>query len=381
MHRLFLLLVILCAALSPCQAAPLDPDQPYSAERSNEATYDVDFAVVVTPPYGAKRLQVWLPIPPSDAAQQVSDSRLSSFPLRIEPQVEREPKFGNTFAYFEFDRPQGAQIVRHQFRIRVAELRWNVEASKVEAVADWPAGFSLYQRSETQAVVVNDKVRNLLDQIVPQRRDPLANFTDILSWAQDNLQYDHVEASLAASAEHALEKRRGHCSDYHGLCASLGRALGYPTRVTYGINAFPKNSPSHCKLEAFLPPYGWVSFDVSETQKLIASIRQDDRFDDAAKQAWVRAAQRRLVSGFRDNTWFLQTRGTDYELAPPASRRASVVRTAYIEADGRPLAEPDPANKQQTSYSWMTVHEYRPDRVVSYPFTDVTTLQAWRESP
>ena len=45
----------------------------------------------------------------------------------------------------------------------------------------------------------------------------------------------------------------------------MGRALGYPTRMTYGINPFPKNSPSHCKMEAFLPPYGWVAFDVSDT--------------------------------------------------------------------------------------------------------------------
>jgi ATP-dependent helicase HrpA len=34
----------------------------------------------------------------------------------------------------------------------------------------------------------------------------------------------------------------------------MGRTLGFPTRVTYGIALFPKNSPSHCKLEALLPP-------------------------------------------------------------------------------------------------------------------------------
>lgn len=359
---------------------PLDPGQPYAAERREAVTYDVDFSVVVTPPYGTKKLRVWLPIPPSDAAQQVSDSRLASFPMKVEPQVGRESTFGNTFAYFEYDNPQGAQVVRHQFRIRVAELRWGVQGTKVRAVADWPASFAAYRRGESQAVVVNDKIETLLREIVPARRDPLANFADILSWAQDNLQYDHVDASLAASAEHALEKRRGHCSDYHGLCASLGRALGYPTRVTYGINAFPKNSPSHCKLEAYLPPYGWVSFDVSETQKLVAAIRQDDKLSSAAKDALTAAARRRLASGFRDNTWFLQTRGTDYDLAPPASRRVSVVRTAYVEADGQPLADPDPANKKQNAYSWMTVHEYRPDREVKYPFTEIASLEEWRES-
>src|SRR5215471_1952060 len=81
----------------------------------------------------------------------------------------------------------------------------------------------------------------------------------------------------------ALKDRRGHCSDYHGLCAAIGRALNYPTRVTYGINTFAKNSPSHCKLEAFLPPYGWVCFDVSETQNLVSRIEKDSQLSDKEK--------------------------------------------------------------------------------------------------
>src|SRR5207244_12806120 len=97
----------------------------------------------------------------------------------------------------------------------------------------------------------------------------------VLDWLQSKLTDGHNDASLRASSKHALEKRRGHCSDYHGLCAAFGRAMGFPTRVTYGINPFPKNSPSHCKMEAFLPPYGWVSFDVAETQKLIHDIEKN----------------------------------------------------------------------------------------------------------
>ena len=144
--------------------------------------------------------------------------------------------------------------------------------------------------------------------------------------------------------------RRGHCSDYHGLCASLGRALGYPTRVTYGINPFPKNSPSHCKMEAYLPPYGWVSFDVSETQKLDWP-RSRTRTPRRGKRRELIAGRQRsgLRRGFRDNTWFLQTRGTDYDLAPPASQRVPVVRTIYAEADGVALPEPDPADANRAS--------------------------------
>lgn len=376
---LALCLALLLVAILPAQAPPgapaLDPDQPYLAEKSNPVVYQVDFQVVVTPPYKTKKLAVWLPVPPSDAVQTVSESKLSSFPLAVEPVVSTEPVFGNQFAYFEFAAPQGAQIIRHQFRIQTHELRWKIEPAKIQPVQAWPVDFAKYRRGEAQAVVVDERFRKLLAEIAPAEAPEYTRFGGILNWVQQNLTYDHQRASLQASAEHALTHRRGHCSDYHGICASLGRVLGVPTRVTYGVNPFPKNSPSHCKLEAFLHPYGWVSFDVSETQKLVAEINKSPQLNPQAKERLVAAAQARLASGFRDNTWYLQTRGTDYDLAPKASRKVAVVRTAFIEADGVPLPEPDPADPAQKGFSWMTVHEYRPDRLPRYPFADWTTLE------
>ncbi len=121
-----------------------------------------------------------------------------------------------------------------------------------------------------------------------------------------------------------------------------------PTRVTYGINTFPKASPSHCKLEAFLPPYGWVSFDVSETQKLAAAIRADGKLSESEKSALVQQAHERLVSGFRDNTWFKQTQGPTMIWCPrPRARwlwcgRSMPRRTANRS---RTLIRPIPARR------------------------------------
>jgi transglutaminase-like putative cysteine protease len=367
--------VMLLAVASAANSAELlSPDLPYQATRGESVTYDVDFSVVVTPPYKTEVLKVWLPVPQSDFGQEVSGTRLTSFPLRVEPQVASEPEYGNTFAYFEFHKPEGAQVIRHRFKIKIWELRWNLDSAKVASPAAWPNSFDRYRESDKQSVVVDERFRTLVREIVPQPGNPLNDLTAVMNWVNANLKYDHVDASLRASSVHALERRLGHCSDYHGFCASLGRAMGYPTRVTYGINTFPKNSPSHCKLEAFLPPYGWVSFDVSETQKMIHSIEQDKTLDAQRQQRLIEAANERLASGFRDNTWFWQTRGTDYELVPPAQNRVPVVRTAYIEADGVALEDPDPANKNQRKFAWMTVHEFKPDGSVTYPFKDVQTL-------
>jgi transglutaminase-like putative cysteine protease len=367
-------LVMMALASAANSAEKLSPELPYQAARHNPVTYDVDFSVVVTPPYKAEVLKVWLPMPQSDFGQEVSEGELASFPIRLEPQVATEPEYGNKFAYFEFHKPEGAQIVRHRFKIKVWELRWDLDAQRVSTPEVWPSAFDQYRQSDQQSVVVDERFSRLVREIVPRPGNPLNDLTTVMNWVNTNFKYDHVEASLRASSVHALERRLGHCSDYHGFCASVGRAMGFPTRVTYGINAFAKNSPSHCKLEAFLPPYGWVSFDVSETQKLIDAIELDAGLDVQQKQDLISAANKRLANGFRDNTWFCQTRGTDYQLVPPAEKRVPVVRTAYIEADGVALEDPDPANKEQRKFAWMTVHEYKADKQVTYPFKDVATL-------
>lgn len=361
------------SALS-AEKADLDPNTPYKAVKSNPVSYDVDFSVVVTPPYHTKVLKVWLPLPQTDSGQAVSEGRLSTFPMKVPPRVGREKLFGNKFACFEFHDPHGAQIIRHRFKVKVWELQWDLDANEVVSVTDWPDAFDRYRRGESRAVVVDDRFTKLLHQILPQRDNPLHDFSKVMDWVIQDFEYDHVEASLQASSVHALTKRRGHCSDYHGFCASMGRVLGCPTRMTYGIAAFAKNSPSHCKLEMFLPPYGWVSFDVSETQKLMAAIHKDAHLDAARKSELVKAAMGRLVGGFRENTWFIQTKGSDYELEPPANNRVAVVRTAYVEADGEPLPEPDPANREKREFSWMTVHQYTSDQPVTNPFKDFNSL-------
>lgn len=358
----------------PQEPATLLPSLPYQAALSHQVSCDVDFSAVITPPYGCKVLKVWLPLPPSDRTQQIRQSRLSTFPMRVEPQIATENVYGNRFAYFEFHQPKGAQIVRHRFQATVSDLNWNVDPAKVADVAQWPASFKPYLQSPQ--LRQQQALEQVLAEVTHQPKSGPDSLIAAMRWVNANLEYDHVQASLRADADHALAFRRGHCSDYHGLCATLGRNLGYPTRVTYGLSLFPKNSPSHCKLEAFLPPYGWVSFDVSETQQLVKGIGASDSLSEAEKKKLIDAAWQRLQRGYRENSWLLVTRGTNYELAPKASRPVAVVRTIYAEADGEPLPEPDPANRQQREFGWMTVHHYVPDR----PLRQYSDLELLRQA-
>jgi transglutaminase-like putative cysteine protease len=381
MLRLLFVLCLVCClpaglqAEDPVEAYRADPGLPYLAEAGPAVTYDVDSSVVVTAPYGTKVLRVWLPIPQSDRGQEIRDSRLETFPALVTPRIASESTYGNQFAYFEFHRPLGGQMIRHRFRATVRELRWNVDPQRVTRPSAWPDGFAPYLRKPSE-LADSVELQAVLREFAPQGPSTGRELMAAMEWIQKNLTYDHQRASLRADVQHALSTRHGHCSDYHGLCAALGRQLGYPTRVTYGLNLFPKNSPSHCKLEAFLPPYGWVSFDLSETQKLIDRIRTADQLNEEEKLRLVAAARDRLLRGFRENTWLFATRGTEYELAPPASQSVRVVRTIYAEADGVPLPDPDPANPKQREFAWMTINAFRPDRPATHPFDDWRSLQA-----
>lgn len=373
--------MLLCALLlsvpSPVSGVELDPAAPCTAEQGPPLAHEVDFRAVVTPPHHTRLLRVWVPIPPSDDTQTLEASAFETWPMAVEPLIATEPLYGNRFAYFEFRAPLGAQMIRHRFTITTHELRWDLDLARVQRVPEWPEAFAPFLRGEERAVVLGDAIVRQAHAIAPAPGDAAADITGVIDWIEGNLRYDHSSASLQASSEWAFERRTGHCSDYHGLCAAFGRALGYPTRVAYGMNTFPKDSPSHCKVEIYLPPHGWVSFDLSETQKLVRSIEKDASLAPAEREALVAAARARLRSGFRDATWFAQTRGTDYDLAPPAAARVAVVRTIHAEADGVALPEPDPGDATRREFSWMTLHAFEPGAAVPYAFQDRGSLAAW----
>ena len=351
----------------------LKVDSELTGKVSSVNTYEVDYRIVVTAPYKSKSLKVWVPVPTSDKAQKISNVRFSTFPSKVEPQFHVEKKFGNKFAYFEFKNPPGAQIIRFQFDAEVGNMNWNLDLSKVQKVKKWPKEFQVYLRNEFDRET-KKQLESVLSNALPKKNNNGLDVQAILQWTDDNLTYSHTNASLKGDAKHAMDQKQGHCSDYHGLCSALGRELGYPARVTYGLATFDKASPSHCKLEVFLPPHGWVIFDVSETQKLIKLVRKSD-LDAAEKKKRISAIRDRLLSGYRDNTWLQVTRGTNFSLAPAASQKTvPLIRTIYAEADGKPLPEPDPSNASQKKFSWMTAYQVKAKNKVKYPYKDIEAV-------
>ena len=356
-------------------AASSDESPRTPAVLSNPICHDVDFSVVITAPASCKKLAVWFPLPPTNEIQKIEDSQLSTFPIEVTPRIETEPVFGNRFAYYEFNQPAGGLIIRHRFRATIHQANWNVDPTKIESVVDWGAEFEPYLKLETidDSKTFEETIK-LIGASGPQASDDIYSAMD---WIDQNLSYSHEKASLAADVNHAFNGRAGHCSDYHGLCAEMGRRMGYPGRVTYGLCLYPKSSPSHCKLEVFLPGYGWVPFDLSESQKLVQRIQASTELRDDEKKRFTKIARTRSKEGFRENSWLEVTRGTNYELAPKASGPVKLVRTIYAEADGVPLRDPDPSNPNQREFAWMTVTKFSATPIFrpAFPARDFQSIE------
>ena len=175
-----------CPRRRSADGPALDPDLPYQAQRSNPVSYDVDFSVIITAPSHTKKLCLWLPLPPSDAGQEVTEGSLTTFPMQVKPKVGREARYGNRFAYFEFAHPQGAQIIRHRFKVKVWELRWGVDRERVARVVRWPDGFDRYLRAEGSSAL-NDAGRRLLRDVVPRSHGEADDLAAVMGWVNDRL--------------------------------------------------------------------------------------------------------------------------------------------------------------------------------------------------
>ena len=116
--------------------------------------------MTVTAPQNTKKLRVWIPVPQTDKGQEVKPGTFATFPADVKPAINTEEVFGNTFAYFEFDSPQGAQIIAHSFKATVWEQRWDVDPTKVVRVEKWPAAFDVFRRSEPRVEPKRDAPRD-----------------------------------------------------------------------------------------------------------------------------------------------------------------------------------------------------------------------------
>jgi len=285
-----------------------------------------EFDYVARIPAGEKgALRVWIPVPESDAYQEISDLRIES-PVAYE--LHRDPEYRNQYAYLEVAPETARQSieVRLRFRVTRREHKVNVNGGSVHASAAAASPTELERWLQPDRLVPLDgMIGALAEQETRGLTRPLDKARAVYDYVVSTMRYDKTgEGWGRGDAIYACTARQGNCTDFHALFIGMMRSSGIPARFEIGF-PLPAGQTAgeipgyHCWAEFYLEDIGWIPVDASE--------------------AWKNPEKRDYFFGAHDEHRVLFTRGRDIRFNPAQQGEPlNYFIYPYAELDGKPYA-------------------------------------------
>lgn len=279
-------------------------------------------ATVKDIPAGAKRLELWIPVPHDGPSQQIKGLQIDSpAPYKIltaqhgnrvlHLNVENPPPSGFTVT-MRFDAARKEHV---QARLRQANFT-PAEEERDPDMRRW--------LQPDRLVPLDGKVKQWAKEVV----DAAGAKTDL---EKARAIYNHVVATVKYDKSgtgwgrgdiyYACDARRGNCTDFHAIFIGYARAVGIPARFSIGFplpadRGAGQVSGYHCWAEFYAKGVGWVPVDASEAAK------------DPSK--------REYFFGAHDENRVEFTRGRDLTLEPRQSGDPlNYFIYPYAEVDGK----------------------------------------------
>lgn len=275
-------------------------------------------------PEGTKRSRIWIPIPQSDAYQEISDLKIASpFPYAL----HQDSEYGNRYVYLEV--PAGEPVRAAEVNIRFHVVRHEHQvALGARTIAAKAAIDSRDLRRFLQPdrrVPVQGMIGELSAQETRSIQEPVAKARAVYNYVIATMRYDKSGTGWGnGDAVWACTAKRGNCTDFHSLFIGMARAAGIPARFEIGFS-LPENehagtiSGYHCWAQFYVEPYGWIPVDASE--------------------AWKHPEKKNYFFGAHDANRVQFSVGRDIRLNPPQEGEPlNYFVYPYAELDGKPLA-------------------------------------------
>ncbi|MCP4202205.1 MAG: transglutaminase domain-containing protein [bacterium] len=247
----------------PALAGPLPISQ------LSRMVFDVSYRTrVMDLPSDAEEVHVWMPLPPSDYAQKISDFSLTC-PLPFE--ITRDEIYGNRMAHIVSE-PRPFEV----------EARYRVTRERVgaEQLVLAPESAEKYL-TLTPRVRVTSEVESFAHTTIGESREPREIGQRAFDAIVDLLSYDKtIPGCGTGDTAWVMRHKRGKCDDYHALFMAVMISRDVPVRWEQG---FPLAAPSgdqeqagslagdctgaHCWASFYAPPQGWIPVDISEADK------------------------------------------------------------------------------------------------------------------
>ena len=313
--------------LAPLLAPPALGSEPGTmlAARVVEAAY---VGTIAPLPPGAKRAEVWIPLPSTTPFQDIGDMKISTpFPATVE-----KDSAGNAVAHFTVEDATmlgGKEIeVRVTFRVRRAEVRAPLgrAAYGAPAPSKVPPDASPWL-GENRMVPLTPRVRKQAAELAAGRRDAVEKAQAFYRYLVENGTYDKTTPGWGkGDSERFCDVKKGNCTDFHSAFMALARAEGIPVRFVIGFPINPESEGTvpgyHCWAEFWAEGAGWIPVDAS----------------DAAKSG--DPEKRRYLFGNLDPDRVELSRGRDLTLSPKQKDGPlNFLIFPYVEVDGKAFSE------------------------------------------
>jgi len=291
---------------------------PQVPARAFEFTY---VASVPALPEGSQKLRLWIPVPESDAHQDITSLRIDS-PVTYE--LHRDPVYRNLYAYLEVDPKEVATPFEVKLRLWVIR-RENKVALKAGNGGGGASAAELQRALEPDRLVPTD---GLIAQLAAQETrgltDPLEKARAVYRYVVSTMKYDKSGQGWGrGDAIYACNIRKGNCTDFHALFIGMMRASGVPARFEIGF-PLPADKPAgeiggyHCWAQFYVEGMGWIPVDASE--------------------AWKNPEKRDYFFGAHDQNRVLFSRGRDIRFNPAQDAEPlNYFIYPYAEVDGKPF--------------------------------------------
>lgn len=212
-------------------------------------------------------LRIWIPYPPTERNQSVTDFKLtSSFDTRI----IRDKKYGNQIIYLTprksvaYGKDQEI-ILSYRVKRREAGSTAELEEDRRD-----PSHFLKPDRH----VPVGGEFARLAATITKGKTSDLERVKAIYDYIIDEFTYTKDDPKVCGLGDSiiALRHKKGICTDYHSLFLSLVRSLGIPAAFEIGFR-LPEDEDGgeikgyHCWAKFYLKDKGWIPVDISEADK------------------------------------------------------------------------------------------------------------------
>ncbi|HVY60421.1 MAG TPA: transglutaminase domain-containing protein [Planctomycetota bacterium] len=240
-------------------------------KRHFEFTYEVD----VTRPEGAKRLDLWIPVPTSDEHQVCKVEKISAAGVGYTGEDPAPDAHGNTFQHFRFEGdPSGARITMRVDVLRHEYLRKDFRGRGNEALSDAERAKLADFLKADRLVPIDGKIGALSKELAGDEKNVVNLARKFYDHVLETMKYDKPAGQPwgRGDAVWACDSKYGNCSDFHSVFIGLCRAQGIPARFSIGFPIPDKRGEGevggyHCWAEFYVAGYGWVPVDISEARK------------------------------------------------------------------------------------------------------------------